>query len=80
MAALKSPTFLALSPQLDSKHVSSSKSLGVNVPVNETKNNRFGHKSKNMFFVRHAAIPQNLKIITGRDRKIFFIAFFWITS
>ena len=33
---------------------------------------RFGHKSKNMFFVRHAAIPQNLRIITGAFVSIVF--------
>jgi hypothetical protein len=76
MAALKSSTILALSPQLDSKQVSS-KCLSVNGSVNEMKNNRFGQKSKSMFFVRHAAIPQNLKIITGRDtEKKFCIIFF----
>ena len=48
-------------------HSAASKLTNNGNGVNENNNKkRFGHKRKSMFFVRHAAIPQHLRVITGK--------------
>ena len=65
MNSRKSSIRLELSDDFETKHLKA-------VNNNEIQKSRFGNKSKSMFFVRHAAIPQHLRIITGFFLLIIF--------
>ena len=71
-----------MASKIDSKNQSQPDNRATNQTAiaanNSTLNptdNRFGRKSRSMFFIRHTAHPKNLRFITGYSLENFFFLF-----
>jgi hypothetical protein len=51
--------------QSNPEHARQNSSISTNNSTINPTDNRFGRKSRSMFFIRHTAHPKNLRFITG---------------
>ena len=58
--------------QSNTEHARQNSTISVNNSTINPTDNRFGRKSRSMFFIRHTAHPKNLRFITGLSQILMF--------